>query len=281
MDDKFQEQNQENQLSKTKGFFGLIAKTGKVLVIFAFVFGIIFLALNFNSLYSQVKYWLDTDIKKTQYQTPGMISQLPSHNLANTSSPKESNTNTNNRVSQQASPANNINIANNQLVIPKIDVRAPILWNIEAEDAIDRLREGLVHIKQTALPGERKGNVFVTGHSSYYPWDPGKYKHVFALLPNLKKGDKIYVQYQGTLFKYEVFETVTVNPNETWVMQPKNRNMISLMTCVPIGTNLRRFVARARQVQPSPVTAPVTAADKEKPKEPKEVSEDLMPRIFN
>jgi sortase A len=275
--------------SRRESFFSFISKSGKVLVIFAFVFGIIFLALNFNSLYSQVKYWFDTDLSKKQYETPSMISQLPTPQLSNTniSTPPSSSSNnsdsSNNGSSRTISSGNDqINIANNQLAIPKIDLRAPILWNIEAKNAIDKLREGLVHIKPTALPGDKNGNVFITGHSSYYPWDPGKYKHVFALLPNMKKGDKVYIQHQGTLFKYEVFETVTVKPDETWVMQPDKRNMVSLMTCVPIGTNLRRFVVRAQQIKPSPVTTPI-ATDKEKKEteEEKEISDDLMPSIFN
>ncbi len=261
-------------------------KFAKLLVIFLFVFVIIYLLLNFNSLYSQVKYWFESDVQKTQYQSPVIISQLPSPYLSSGSPSVSRSVDSSSQSSSSSSSSNNenISIANNQLVIPKIDIRAPILWNIQADNAIDKLRDGLVHIKQTALPGQTDGNVFITGHSSYYPWDPGKYKHVFALLPNLKKGDKIYIQYHGTLYKYEIFETVTVNPDETWVMQPSNKNMVSLMTCVPIGTSLRRFVARAQQIKPSPSASIARDKPKEEissPDSTKEIPDDLMPRIFN
>jgi sortase (surface protein transpeptidase) len=33
----------------------------------------------------------------------------------------------------------------------------------------------------------------ILGHSSRYPWEPGKYKAVFSLLNELTIGDRIYV----------------------------------------------------------------------------------------
>jgi len=279
---------EEEKVNNDGGFNHLkdsLVKFGKFVVIFLFVFVIIYLLLNFNSLYSQVKYWFETDIKETRYQSPVIRSQLPSPYLSSGTPTVDSSVKNNiNSSNSSGSNNENISITNNQMVIPEIDIRAPILWNIPADNAIDRLREGLVHIKQTALPGESDGNVFITGHSSYYPWDPGKYKHIFALLPNIKKGDKIYIQYHGTLYKYEIFETVTVKPDDTWVMQPSNKNMVSLMTCVPIGTSLRRFVVRAQQIKPSPAASVARNRSDQtisSPDKAKEVSEDLMPRIFN
>jgi LPXTG-site transpeptidase (sortase) family protein len=285
------ETDNKEEAGGSNRFVKILINFGKILVIFAFVFSIVYIILNFNSLYSQVKYWFQTDIKKTQYQAPIIISQLPSPNLnsnsVDTSASRSVDNNSSTDSNSNNSEANDdgINLANNQLAIPKIDVSAPVLWNIQADKAIDKLREGLVHIKQTALPGDKDGNVFITGHSSYYPWDPGKYKHIFALLPNLKKGDKIYIKYHGTLYKYEIFETVVVKSNETWVMQPDNRNMVSLMTCVPIGTSLRRFVARAQQIKPSPIrVAQDSKEEKEEissPERNQRIPDDLMPRIFN
>jgi LPXTG-site transpeptidase (sortase) family protein len=271
--------NKQNKSIKNNKFLVAILRVIKLLIIFAFVFLVVYLTLNFQALYTKVKYWYLTDIKKTEYRDTNQYlvqSELPSPYLSgssvSTDIPKTNNGSTN---------TENVAIANNQLVIPKIDVRAPILWNISADNAIPKLQEGVVHIKPTSLPGEDKGNVFITGHSSYYPWDPGKFKHVFALLPQLQEGDKFYIEYQDVLYKYEIFETVVVNPDQTWVMKPDNKTMVSLMTCVPIGTSLRRFVARARQVKPSPKAVAKKSKDEDTKTEPKDIPSDLLPRIFD
>ncbi len=110
------------------------------------------------------------------------------------------------------------------------------------------LKEGVVHYPYTAYPGEI-GNVFITGHSSYYPWDSGKYKDVFALLSKLKTGDHFSIFYQGKKYNYQVFSTKEVKPSEVDVLtQPKNRKIATLMTCVPVGTTLRRLIVQAEQV---------------------------------
>jgi len=141
------------------------------------------------------------------------------------------------------------NLQNNHLLIPKINVDAPIIWNSEVDEntMLANLQKGVVHYQGTALPDE-KGNVFITGHSSYYAWDKGKYKTVFALLPKLEKGDQIALAYQNKVYVYEVYEKIVVKPTDTWVLQSTGEPMLSLMTCVPLGTNLNRLIVRAKPV---------------------------------
>jgi LPXTG-site transpeptidase (sortase) family protein len=107
------------------------------------------------------------------------------------------------------------------------------------------LKKGVVHYPYTAYPGQY-GNVFITGHSSYYPWDPGKYKSVFALLPGVQLGKVIKVHYNGKEYEYRVTKKFEVNPTEVNVLkQPQDRKMLTLMTCTPIGTTLRRLIVEA------------------------------------
>ncbi len=129
----------------------------------------------------------------------------------------------------------------------KIGVDAPIIWNVPEDQVDAKLLEGVVHYGGTVLPGQI-GNVFLIGHSSYYSWASSPYKDVFALLEKIEVGDEIYIQYAGANFKYVVTDTKTVSPNEISAVSGTNIYNLSLMTCVPVGTSLNRFIVNAKQV---------------------------------
>lgn len=146
-----------------------------------------------------------------------------------------------------------------RLVIPKLGKSVPLVHmateNIEGEnwgeleDQIqDGLRDGVVHYPGTAKPGQI-GNVFITGHSSYYPWDPGQFKDVFAVLGQLEVGDEYYVYYNQQKFTYKIREKFEVNPDNVNVLQqPHDKKVSTLMTCTPVGTTLRRLIIRADDI---------------------------------
>lgn len=137
-------------------------------------------------------------------------------------------------------------LANNHLMISRIHVDVPINWDVASDDnsVLNALQTGVAQLAGTAHPNER-GNVFVVGHSSYFPWRKGSYKHVFALLPQLTIGDAITVIYQNQAFTYQVTEIKTVSPDDTSVLESDGTPKLSLMTCVPLGTRLKRLVVVA------------------------------------
>ncbi len=141
-----------------------------------------------------------------------------------------------------------------KLAIPKISVEAPISWNVDDNNLNQKLLEGVAHYKGTALPGEL-GNVFITGHSSYYSWVRSSYKDVFALLDKLNVGDKIYIRYGQKTFTYQVASSKVVSPDKLEVLDATGNYTLTLMTCVPIGTNLNRLIVIASQVDPKPSDA--------------------------
>lgn len=143
------------------------------------------------------------------------------------------------------------NLNDNYLFIPKINLTAPINWEIAVDDVslLGSLKSGLSHFNISSLPGEI-GNVFISGHSSYYWWDSGQYKKVFALLPELKVGDVMYLKYQNKPFIYQVEETKVVKPEETSVVGQTNYSVLTLMTCVPVGTAQNRLIVRSKQIYP-------------------------------
>lgn len=139
------------------------------------------------------------------------------------------------------------------IVIPKINVDAPIIYLNTTDNAtiIETVKDGVGHYYGTAMPGHN-GNVFLTGHSSYYWWSGGKYNQVFANLNKLKSGDLIYIYYQSKKFVYQVNNTFVVEPSRVDVLSQTAEPTITLMTCTPVGTNLRRLIVQGTLInQPS------------------------------
>jgi LPXTG-site transpeptidase (sortase) family protein len=147
----------------------------------------------------------------------------------------------------------------NRIVIPKLGKSIPLVemgteniqgenWNDLEKQIQKGLQQGIVHYPGTAKPGQY-GNVFMTGHSSYYPWDPGKFKDVFATLGKLEVGDRYVVYYNQRKYTYEVTEKKEVQPNNVDVLsQPTDKKISTLMTCTPVGTALRRLIITGEQI---------------------------------
>jgi len=164
----------------------------------------------------------------------------------------------------------------NRIIIPKLGLNVPLVtpsyqslldedWEKVEADIQDALQMGIVHYPGTARPGQA-GNFFVTGHSSYYPWAPGKYKSVFARLHNLEAGDEYYVYYGGDQHRYIVRSKKEVSPSNVDVLdQPVNRRLATLMTCTPVGTTLHRLILVAEEVDP--LTGEVLAVGEQQQRE--------------
>lgn len=138
-----------------------------------------------------------------------------------------------------------------KIIISKINVEAPIVepLSIKEDDVLKALEGGVVHYSNTALPGEI-GNVFITGHSSNYRWAKGDYNYIFANLNKLKNDDLIIINYEGEIYTYKVFEIKVVLPSDVSVLNQGTESIISIMTCDPPGTALKRRVVKAIQIEP-------------------------------
>lgn len=157
-------------------------------------------------------------------------------------------------------------ICDNYLYIPRIRVAAPIVRpRSTAENVINEaLLRGVIKYPGTAEPGER-GNVFLTGHSSYYWWVDTPYRNVFALVPQLRENDEIIIYAQGRKYSYRVSSVFEVTPSQTGVLKPTPIPVVTLSTCVPVGTSYRRKIVQARQVSPDPSTARPTSGQAASP----------------
>lgn len=134
--------------------------------------------------------------------------------------------------------------SDNSIFIPKIGVKAPIGWDTKNNEITDALEKNVIHLQDTDKPGG-KGNIFLTGHSSNYWWKNGDYNTVFALLPELEENDEIIITYKGQFFYYRVTSKEEMKKDEVASRLESDKPKLTIMTCVPVGTNLKRLLVYA------------------------------------
>lgn len=131
------------------------------------------------------------------------------------------------------------------LSIPKLRIKDAVV-TIGGDD----LSKSLIHYGGTANPGE-PGSPVIFGHSilpQFY--SPNSYRAIFSLLPSLKSGDEIVVNFDGITYKYVVYDYYEVLPDEIDILEQRyNRKDLTLVTCVPPGTYWRRGIVKARLVE--------------------------------
>lgn len=126
-----------------------------------------------------------------------------------------------------------------KVTIPRLKI-AKALTRVDSLNFYDHLS----HFPGSALPGE-VGNSFITGHSilpQFY--DPANYRAIFSKLSDLEIGDDIFVEIEGQKLHFVVQYAKVVDPRDVSVLAPISQNgrNLTLMTCVPPGTNLKRLV---------------------------------------
>jgi len=148
-------------------------------------------------------------------------------------------------VSGYELPPNTSKITHYTLSIPKVKVKDAVV-QVGGED----LMKGLVQYPGTAMPGQF-GNTVIFGHSVLPQFfNPKDYKTIFSLLPTLKEKDEVIVNYDGITYRYQVYKMTEVTPDDLSVLEQHYDNQtMSIITCVPPGTYLRRLVVQARLVR--------------------------------
>jgi len=170
-------------------------------------------------------------------------------------------TSTDPEVQKKQIPPLDINIApaDNRLIIPRIDKNIPVVrvssqsliqrdWGSLENEIQGALQSGVVHYPGTAVPGQ-SGNIAITGHSSYFAWDPGRFKDVFALLHELVEGDRLVIYWDQKKYVYEVTDIDVVLPDDIEVLKQTPDDRLTLITCTPVGTNLKRLIVTAKPVE--------------------------------
>ena len=138
------------------------------------------------------------------------------------------------------------------LVIPKLDINVKVFANVDAQNPkeyLPLLAQGVAHAKGSLLPGQ-EGNVFIFAHSTNTPLNASRYNAVFYLLNKMEKDDEIFVYYQQQKYVYKVMEKKIVAPEKlTNYLKILKGETLTLQTCYPPGTTLKRLIVTARLVE--------------------------------
>ena len=136
-----------------------------------------------------------------------------------------------------------------RLRIPSIDVDLPVYHG--TDDAT--LLKGLGHLEGTSLPvGGDSTHSVITGHRGLAD------ATMFTNLDQVGKGDRFTLTTFGQVLSYQVVRTQVVDPDETESLGAiSDRDLVTLVTCTPLGINSQRILVTAERVYPTP------AADQE------------------
>lgn len=179
--------------------------------------------------------------KVWQYQSGDITAQVESNDLVKTLGVVQPSTEADSNINDKETERPD------QIEINRIQVIAPVIWDTSFDLTNQKLSQGVVHIQGTAYPGQ-VGNSVIFGHSSDYFWRKNPYATVFTLLPKLKPGDSISIQKNGQKYNYQVQGTKVVSASDLTVLNQSQAKEMTLITCYPLGTTLKRFMVRATLV---------------------------------
>lgn len=139
------------------------------------------------------------------------------------------------------------------IIIPKIGANARVIADVDWQDARvyqQALSQGVAQARGTALPGE-PGTVFLFSHSGVDFFEASRYNALFYLIDKLVPGDEITLFYHAQPYTYRVTEKKMVAPEDLqYLAGDETKKTLTLMTCWPAGTTLRRLIVIAAQVNP-------------------------------
>jgi sortase A len=136
------------------------------------------------------------------------------------------------------------NGAMGRLRIGKIDVDLPIYHG--TDDVT--LTKGVGHLEGTSLPvGGGSTHSVLTAHRGYAE------ATLFDRLDELASGDTFTVEVFGEVLTYQVIETKVVEPTDTESLFPRyGKDLMTLVTCTPLGINSHRILVTGERVLPTP-----------------------------
>lgn len=128
------------------------------------------------------------------------------------------------------------------LSIPNLKIKDAVV-DIGSQD----LKKSIIQYPQTALPGQ-PGSPVLFGHSVLPQFfNPKSYLTIFSTLYRLKTGDEIYINFDGIQYKYLVSDMFEVQPTDLSILEQRfDGRYLTIVTCSPPGTWLRRLVVRAQ-----------------------------------
>jgi sortase A len=131
-----------------------------------------------------------------------------------------------------------------RLKIPAIAVDLPVYHGTSEQV----LYEGVGHLEGTALPvgGETTHSV-LTAHRGLATAE------LFTHLDRVSLDDEFTIEVFGEVLAYRVVDTRVVEPQDTESLVPVvGRDLVTLVTCTPLGVNSHRILVTGERIVPTP-----------------------------
>lgn len=132
-----------------------------------------------------------------------------------------------------------------RIKFPAASVDLPVYHG--TSDAI--LMQGSGHLEGSHLPigGESTRSV-ITAHRGLAT------ATMFNHLDQVGTGDRFTIEVFGEVLTYEVRDVVVVKPDETNSLRAEQgRDLVTLVTCTPLGINTHRILVTGERVTPTPI----------------------------
>lgn len=129
--------------------------------------------------------------------------------------------------------------------IPSIDVDLPIYHGTSDEV----LLKGVGHLEGSHLPvGGDSTHSVLTAHRGLAQ------ATMFSNLDRVAVGETFTVEVFGEVLTYQVRETKVVEPEDTdTLLTVANKDLVTLVTCTPLGINTHRILVTGERVTPTPI----------------------------
>ncbi|MER2060921.1 MAG: class D sortase [Niallia sp.] len=123
------------------------------------------------------------------------------------------------------------------IIVPNKSKTIPVYEGTSAKI----LEKGVGHYRKSALPGENN-NVVLSGHRDTF----------FKFLKELKKNDSLILETTDKDYEYKITKFSIVASNDTTILSPKSRPILTLTTCYPfsyIGNAPKRYIVTAELIK--------------------------------
>jgi len=132
-----------------------------------------------------------------------------------------------------------------RLRIPSIDVDLPVYHGTSDET----LTKGVGHLEGTSLPvGGVSQHSVLTAHRGLPE------ATLFNDLDKVEVGDRFTIEVFGEVLTYEVIDTRVVEPEDTDTLRAvAGQDLVTLVTCTPLGINTHRYLVTGERVTPTPI----------------------------
>lgn len=141
-----------------------------------------------------------------------------------------------------------------RLRIPSINLDLPIYHG--TSDSV--LQKGVGHLEGTSLPvGGKDTHAVLAAHRGLAT------ATLFTNLDKVKKGNTFTIEVLGQTLTYKVFDVRVVDPSDTASLKAyPNKDLVTLVTCTPLGINSQRILVTGSRVTPTPKTDQLNSGKK-------------------